>query len=183
MAVKEKTVTLPFVEPLTIREPAPRVIPEPPRPGDPDGPPCRICTEHAPNEGIWSDDNWVLRGAAATSLPGSMWLATRQHFDSFADLPEALAAQYGPIAGRIERAILGLRDVGRVHIYRWGDGVAHFHIWFVPRPLGMLEASREMLMLWEDQLPPASMDQIADAGARVGAAMAASQAARDLPAD
>jgi hypothetical protein len=39
----------------------------------------------------------------------------------------------------------------------------------------MLEAQREMLMLWEDQLPPAAPDELVAAGARVAAAMTASQ--------
>ena len=167
-------MTLPFAEPLVRKAPSPRVIPEPPRPGDPGGPPCRICTRRdEPDEHeIWRDDHWVLRVPGQTSLPGTVWLATWDHHDSFADLPPELAAGYGPLAGRIERAILSLGDVGRVHVNRWGDGVAHFHIWFIPRPLGMLDATREMLMLWEDVLPPATADQIAEAGKRIAAALA-----------
>jgi diadenosine tetraphosphate (Ap4A) HIT family hydrolase len=166
-------VTLPFEEPLTRKTPGPRVIPEPPRPGDPGGPPCRICTDHNDRDEheIWRDEHWVLRVPGQTSLPGTVWLATWDHHDSFADLPSDLAAEYGPLAGRIERAILSLGDVGRVHVNRWGDGVAHFHIWFIPRPLGMLEATREMLMLWEDVLAPASTEEIAAAGKRIAAAM------------
>jgi len=167
-------MTLPFAEPLVRRAPSPRVIPEPLRPGDPGGPPCRICTRRdEPDEHeIWRDDHWVLRVPAQTSLPGTVWLATWDHHDSFADLPAELAAEYGRLAGRIERAILSLGDVGRVHVNRWGDGVAHFHIWFIPRPLGMLEATREMLMLWEDVLPPATPEQIGGAGQRIAAALA-----------
>lgn len=166
-------MTLPFEEPLTRKTPGPRVIPEPPRPGDPGGPPCRICSDHNERDEheIWRDEHWVLRVPAQTSLPGTVWLATWDHHDSFADLPADLAAEYGALAGRIERAILSLGDVGRVHVYRWGDGVAHFHIWFIPRPLGMLEATREMLMLWEDVLTPASTEEIADAGKRIAAAL------------
>ena len=59
------------------------------------------------------------------------------------------------MVARVERAILGLGDLARVHVYRWGDGSAHFHVWFYPRPLGMLEAKREMLPLWADLLPEA----------------------------
>ena len=167
-------MTLPFAEPLVRKAPSPRVIPEPPRPGDPGGPPCRICSEHNERDEheIWRDDHWVLRVPGQTSLPGTVWLATWDHHDSFADLPADRAAEYGPLAGRIERAILSLGDVGRVHVNRWGDGVAHFHIWFIPRPLGMLEATREMLMLWEDVLPPASAEEIAAAGKRIAAALA-----------
>ncbi len=166
-------MTLPFAPPLTPLQPGPRVIPEPPRPGDPGGEPCRICTDRTGDRGIWADDNWVLRNPGRTSLPGTVWLSSWDHHDSFADLPEHLATSFGPLVGRIERAILALGDVGRVHVYRWGDGVAHFHVWFVPRPLGMMEATREMLMLWEDQLPPATDEQIACAGRRIGASLSA----------
>ena len=38
------TMTLPYREPLTTREPRERQIPEPPRRGEPGGPPCGICT-------------------------------------------------------------------------------------------------------------------------------------------
>jgi hypothetical protein len=93
--------------------------------------------------------------------------------DSFADLPSGLAASFGALAGRIEKAILELGDVGRVHLYRWGDGGAHFHVWFIPRPLGMLEASKMMLPLWEEVLPVASDDAVAEAKARLGKSLGA----------
>jgi hypothetical protein len=67
--------------------------------------------------------------------------------------------------------VLALGDVGRVHLYRWGDGGAHFHVWFVPRPLGRLDVCGPMLMAWEDVLPPATEEQIAEAGRRIAAAM------------
>ena len=79
--------------------------------------------------------------AGGGSLPGAVWLASRVHVDSFADLPDELQADFGRVAARVERAILSLGDIARVHLYRWGDGGAHFHVWFLPRPLGMLEAS------------------------------------------
>ena len=100
-----------------------------------------------------------------------MWLASRVHVDSFADLPEELAGDFGRVAARVERAILGLGDVARVHLYRWGDGGAHFHVWFLPRPLGMLEASGPMLPLWEDVLPNVPDEELAEAARRVAAGM------------
>jgi hypothetical protein len=62
-------------------------------------------------------------------------------------------------------------DVARVHLYRWGDGGSHFHVWLIPRPLGMVEASGMMLPLWEDVLPNVSDEELADAARRVAAAM------------
>jgi diadenosine tetraphosphate (Ap4A) HIT family hydrolase len=100
-----------------------------------------------------------------------VWLASRVHVDSFADLPEQLAAEFGSVVARVERAILSLGDVGRVHLYRWGDGGAHFHVWLLPRPLGMLEASGMMLPLWEDVLPNVPDEELAAAARRVAAAM------------
>jgi hypothetical protein len=61
--------------------------------------------------------------------------------------------------------------VGRVHLYRWGDGGAHFHVWFIPRPLGMLEATGMALPLWEDVLPNVTDQELADAARQVAAGM------------
>jgi diadenosine tetraphosphate (Ap4A) HIT family hydrolase len=164
------TMTLPYREPLVPREPAERQIPEPPRRGEPGGPPCGICTMKATNA-VWSDENWTLHPPVGGSLPGSVWLASRVHADSFMDLPDDVAATFGPVAGRVERAILSLGDVARVHLYRWGDGGAHFHVWFIPRPLGMVEASGMMLPLWEDALPNVPDEELAAAAERVAAAL------------
>jgi hypothetical protein len=86
-------------------------------------------------------------------------------------LPEELQADFGRVTANVERAILALGNVGRVHLYRWGDGGAHFHVWFLPRPLGMLEATGMMLPLWEDVLPNATDEELADAAKRVASYM------------
>lgn len=164
------TMSLPYVEPLVPRRPAERQIPEPPRRGEPGGPPCGICTGRA-TAAVWSDENWTLHPPVQGSLPGAVWLASRVHVDSFSDLPEELAADFGRVAARVERAILSLGDVARVHLYRWGDGGAHFHVWFLPRPLGMLEASGMALPVWEDVLPNVTDEELAAAAERVAAAM------------
>jgi diadenosine tetraphosphate (Ap4A) HIT family hydrolase len=161
---------LPYLEPLTPRQPGERVIPEPPRRGEPGGPPCGICTGEA-TAALWADANWTLHAPVGGSLPGSVWLASKVHADSFSDLPDDVAACFGGIAARVERAILGLGDVGRVHLYRWGDGGAHFHVWFIPRPLGMIEANGMMLPIWEDVLPNRPDEELAEAARRVAAAM------------
>jgi len=105
------------------------------------------------------------------SLPGTVWLASREHFDSFADMPAANAADFGRVAGRVERAISSLGDVGRVHLYRWGDGGAHFHVWFLPRPLGMIEAAGMYLPIWEDALPTVPDEELAAVAKQVAVAM------------
>ncbi len=171
-------MTLPYAEPLTRVELAPRVIPEPPRVGELGGKPCGLCEwfdhqEDSPHSPLWSNDEWVLCRASEVTIPGLVWLASRGHHDSFADLPDSLAASYGPVVARIERAILSVGNIARVHVNRWGDGSAHFHVWFFPRPLGMLEASREMLPLWADLLPEAPKEEVAAAEQKIAEAMAA----------
>lgn len=163
-------MSLPYEEPLVPRTPAARQIPEPPRRGEAGGPPCRICSGET-TSAVWSDDNWTLHPPVGGSLPGAVWIASREHVDSFSDLPEHLAADFGRVVARAERAILSLGDVGRVHVYRWGDGGAHFHVWLIPRPLGMLEATGMHLPVWEDVLPNVPDDELAEAAARVAAAM------------
>jgi diadenosine tetraphosphate (Ap4A) HIT family hydrolase len=163
-------MTMPYQEPLVPREPAERVIPEPPRRGEPGGEPCAICAGTT-TEAVWSDATWTLHPPIGGSLPGTVWLASREHVDSFCDLPGPAAADFGRVAGRIERAILALGDVARVHLYRWGDGGAHFHVWFLPRPLGMLDAMGMTLPAWEDVLPNVPDEELAAAARRVAAAM------------
>jgi diadenosine tetraphosphate (Ap4A) HIT family hydrolase len=163
-------MALPYKEPLVPRKPSVRQIPEPPRRGEPGGPPCGICTGESTSP-VWSDDNWTLHPPVQGSLPGTVWLASRIHVDSFCDLPEELQADFGLVASRVERAILSLVDVARVHLYRWGDGGAHFHVWFLPRPLGMVEASGMALPVWEDVLPNVPDEELRAAAERVAAAM------------
>jgi diadenosine tetraphosphate (Ap4A) HIT family hydrolase len=163
-------MSLPYQEPLTIRTPGPLQIPEPPRRGEPGGKPCGICTRQA-TDAVWSDENWTLHPPVGGSLPGAVWIASRQHFDSFADMPDEIAATFAGVIARAERAILSLGDVGRVHLYRWGDGGAHFHVWLIPRPLGLVEAAGMMLPLWEDVLPNVSDEELAAAATRVADAM------------
>jgi hypothetical protein len=164
-------MTQPFAEPLTLVDPADLVVPEPPRRGEAGGEPCFPCSADSDSNLIWSDATWTLHDPGQTALPGSVWLASRDHFDSFADMPADVAETFAGVCGRVERAVLSLGDVGRVHVYRWGDGGAHFHVWFVPRPLGRLDMSGHRLMAWEDAMPAATQQQVAEAGRGIAAAM------------
>jgi diadenosine tetraphosphate (Ap4A) HIT family hydrolase len=118
-----------------------------------------VCEGHA-TEAVWSDAHFTMHPPVGGSLPGTVWVASTEHVDSFCDLSPAAAAAFGPMVARVERAILARGDVGRVHLYRWGDGGALFHVWFLPRPLGMLEANGAMLPLWEDVLPNVTDDEL-----------------------
>ena len=159
---------LPYAEPLTVREPGPRIVPEPPRRGEPGGEPCGLCAGGA-TPAVWGDEHFTLHPPVGGSMPGSVWLASREHVDSFCDLSPEASRAFGPLVARIERAILAEGDVGRVHVSRWGDGGSHFHVWLLPRPLGMLEAKNFMLPLWEDVLPNVSDEELREAAERIAA--------------
>ncbi len=163
-------MTIPWHEPLVPRSPTARTLPEPPRRGEPGGEPCGVCNGSA-TDPVWSDEHWTLHPPVGCSLPGTVWAASRQHADTFGDLGPGAAASFGPLCARVERAVLAQGAAARVHLYRWGDGGAHFHVWFMPRPLGMLEASGAMLPLWEDVLPNVSDAELRTAAEAVAAAM------------
>ncbi len=163
-------MTLPYSEPLTVRALEERVIPEPPRRGEPGGDPCGICSGQA-TSAVWTNEHWSLHPPVGGSLVGAVWLATRAHVDSFVDLPDAVARSFGHVVASVERGILSLGGVARVHLYRWGDGGSHFHVWMLPRPLGMIEASGMMLPLWEDVLPNVTDEELRAAAETVALAM------------
>jgi hypothetical protein len=85
-------------------------------------------------------------------VPLGAILAPREHLD-FGDLDDDMAAEMGMLAVRLDRAIRGLGGIGRVHVYKWGDGGAHLHLIFLARPEGLLQLRGSNLAMWEEMLP------------------------------
>jgi hypothetical protein len=127
------------------------VLPEPPRAGEPGGNPCMTCTD--PDQGaIWADDQWILKGGMQNGLPMVALLVPREHY-RLDNLPPELTATLGPMIQRVAGAIRRIDGVGRTHFNRWGDGSEHFHVWFLARPLGMMQLRGAMIAAWDDLLP------------------------------
>ncbi|MFF2348355.1 hypothetical protein ACFVVL_01110 [Kitasatospora sp. NPDC058115] len=147
-------------------------LPEPPRHGEAGPAECGECGR--PDEDfVWTDEHWRLRAYGRPhGLPAVLLLNPRGHHDLL-DLPPALAAGLGPTLQRVERAILGLGGIGRVHVSRWGDGAAHLHLWLIARPEGQRQLLGSTLPLWMDLLPPLPDDVRADTLRRIAAALAA----------
>ncbi|HKD96819.1 MAG TPA: hypothetical protein VKB69_04370 [Micromonosporaceae bacterium] len=161
--------TFPFDLPVSVRPMAPREDSEPPRSNE-DPATCASCA--APeSDYVWTDRHWRMFPVRESFLPGIVIVETREHFDSFADLPDDLAAEFGPLCGRVERALLSLGGIGRVHLYRWGDGSGHFHVWFYPRPFGQLQLRGSFITAWDPLLEPVSPEEIAEAGRTIARAM------------
>jgi diadenosine tetraphosphate (Ap4A) HIT family hydrolase len=152
----------PFELPVTVRPLAAPVEVEPVRAGE-GGRDCRLC-DLPDTDFAWTDADWRLRTHRPSPLPGVMILSPRPHIESIAELPPRLAAGLAPLLGRIQRAIEGLGGIGRVHLNYWGDGSAHLHLWFFPRPYGALQLRGTFLGMWSLLLPNLP-DEQADAAA------------------
>src|SRR4051794_14483746 len=96
---------------------------------------CGACTK-PDSDYIWAGERWRLLALEPSGLPLILILEPRAHHAGPADLPEDLAAEQGVLLGRVERAVLSVGQIGKVHIGRWGEGAEHLHWWFIARPLG-----------------------------------------------
>jgi len=138
---------------LRVKEPLPRADADLPRSGEPGAPPCSSCA--APDdEYLWTNERWRVRRGVRSAVK-QVFLETRAHVDML-DMPPTEAAELGPMLQRIERAVLASGDVGRVHVHRWGDGAAHFHLWLYGRPFGDRQMLGFGLVLWAMLLTPMS---------------------------
>ncbi|MGW6918361.1 hypothetical protein ACWGB8_31785 [Kitasatospora sp. NPDC054939] len=147
------------------------VLPEPARLGE-DERECPGCTD---SEGpvLWSDEHWKVRGFdEPEGVPAQVMLLPRWHGD-LAELPPERTTELGGMLQRVERAIMSLDGIARVHINRWGDGGSHFHVWFFARPAGMMQLRGTCLPLWGDVLPKVPADEWRATNRRIALALAA----------
>jgi SAM-dependent methyltransferase len=143
---------------------------EDPREGDRGGPACRYCAIQD-GDAVWSNAHWRLVSRAWSPIPGGMLLLSKAHVDTLSDMPLSRQREFGQIAAAVEDAILSLGGVARVHLYRWGDGRAHFHVHFVPRPHGRPQFAARNLPFFEERLPHPGDAQLRAATSAVGAAL------------
>lgn len=116
---------------------------------------CRACAK-PDAEYLWTSERWRLGApqAGASGLPVVVLLEPREHFAGPADLPEDLAREQGVMLGRVERAVLSVGGIARVHIGRWGEGAEHLHWWFIARPEGFGQLRSSFAEIWDEVLPP-----------------------------
>ena len=147
------------------------IVPEPPRNGEPGGEECFRCAR-PDDHVIWRDEHWDVRtGFEPIGLPMMAGLAPREHFTLHTLTPEVVASM-GAVIQRLALAIGRVKGVARTHINRWGDGSEHFHLWFLARPLGMMQLRGAMIAAWNDMLPPIPDEEFAANMRTVAAAMA-----------
>jgi diadenosine tetraphosphate (Ap4A) HIT family hydrolase len=164
--------TFPFDGDLMVRSLDPPVLPEPPRNGEDDPASCFVCRDGL-SRAVWADEHWMLRHSGGpTAIPVVVLLCPIAHHD-LADLPPARAAEIGPMLQRVERAIMSVGGIGRVHSQKIGDGAAHLHLWFMGRPAGLTQLRGSCLTLWDDVLPKQDEAQWRAVLGEVAAALAA----------
>src|SRR5947209_2971613 len=143
----------PFEGDIQVRPLDEPIVPEPPRIGEPGGKSCDACAGQLDDKLVWRDDQWMVHaGLEPTGLPMVALLSPVQHV-TLHTMPEDLVASWGPMIRRVAMAIGTIKGVGRVHFSRFGDGSEHFHMWFLARPLGMMQLRGPMLAVWDDLLP------------------------------
>jgi diadenosine tetraphosphate (Ap4A) HIT family hydrolase len=125
-------------------------LPEPPRAGE-GGSECPRCSDPEKNV-VWGNERWVLVAFGPQRLPFATMLMPREHLD-FGDLSDGMAAELGMLTVRITRAVEALDAIGRVHLYKIGDGGSHLHAFLLARPAGILQLRGSCLTLWEEMLP------------------------------
>jgi len=126
---------------------------EAPRSGDPGGKPCAICAGASAGTHIWENDRWTLKPMPRAGMPLVLMLEPREHLD-YTDLDDEMASESGRLSVWVCRIMSNLPHVGRVHIFRVGDGASHLHLWFVARPERMPRILGSMALHWDDMLPP-----------------------------
>jgi len=132
---------------------------------------CRACAK-PDSEYLWADERWRLTALPEPhGLPVVVILEPREHFAGPADLPEDLAREQGVMLGRVERAVLAVGGIARVHIGRWGEGAEHLHWWFLGRPEGFGQLRSSFAEVWDEVLPPTPDDIWRDNLDRVVAAL------------
>lgn len=161
--------TWPFGDTGPPRPLAPPVENEPPRRGE-GGTDCHAC-EQPDNAYLWGDANWRLRLFEPSPFLGVVLLEPRDHYESIAQLPPDLAAGLGPMVGRVQRAIESLGGIGNVHVNYWGDGSAHLHLWFYPRPYGQLQLRGTFFPVWSFTLPDRPAEETRAAGRQIAASL------------
>ena len=132
---------------------------------------CRACAK-PDSEYLWANERWRLTSLGEPSgLPVIVLLEPREHFAAPADLPPEMAREQGVMLGRMERAVLAVGGIARVHIGRWGEGAEHLHWWFIGRPEGFGQLRSSMAEIWDEVLPPTPREIWEDNLARVVRAM------------
>lgn len=152
-----KWYTFPYEGDIKVRALRPPLADEPARRGA-GGVECRSCGRED-EAFLWTSEHWRISTPEKPSgVPVLVFLNSRAHYADPGDLPDEIAADFGIVLARLERAVKSVGQIGRVHISRWGDGSEHLHWWVYGRPARIGQMMGTFAAMWDDVLPPVPED-------------------------
>lgn len=95
-------------------------------------------------ERIYETEGWRVVHAFNTSLPGWLVVIAKRHAESFAELTDAEADEFGPFLRRVSRALQEVTGAVKTYTVLFAEHPEHPHVHFhvVPRAADMPEADR-----------------------------------------
>jgi len=112
---------------------------------------CLICARYREGrlqEGsisgyVYEDEYWYAYHAPlAVATPGQLFLVSKRHYLDFGEMTPEEAASYGSVVGRLYRALKRDPGVERIYTLITLEGIPHFHVWLIPRPVDAVERGR-----------------------------------------
>lgn len=102
---------------------------------------CRIVAGKLPASFVYRDDRCVAFMDIQPVNPGHVLVVSRQHFESFQDLPRGLGAHLFDVAMQLAPAIRKVSGADDLNVIvssgaAAGQDVYHFHIHLIPRRQG-----------------------------------------------
>jgi diadenosine tetraphosphate (Ap4A) HIT family hydrolase len=100
---------------------------------------CTICDRVEqvtadPGGAVYADEHFVaVPVPGGNGVPGWMMLLSRRHVSGVDQLDEAEAAAFGPVIGRIQRAVLTATGAERVYLASLNESAHHLHVHLAPR--------------------------------------------------
>ena len=107
---------------------------------------CFLCRKHlgleaAPPGGyIFEDLTWMVCHAPVNKGPlGTLFIESRRHFENFDDFTQKEAESFGAISRQLHRILRSHFNIERIYQLSMMEGVPHFHVWLIPRYVGVSE--------------------------------------------
>ena len=121
---------------------------------------CLVCDKHSglipvPGGCLYEDElvyasHIFPRPGDTTTVLGTLSVEVKRHVPGVIELTDEEGERIGRICTRLSRALKQSAGVEKVYLHVWGDGVAHFHMWLVPRYPGTPKEYWPMVESWPD---------------------------------
>jgi diadenosine tetraphosphate (Ap4A) HIT family hydrolase len=97
---------------------------------------CGICTRNSADLTdvlIYEDEHWRVRHSQETNILGYVILETRRHMLDLSQANQAELESYGPLLGKLMKAIRTVTNCERVYSFTLAEMVPHYHVHLIPR--------------------------------------------------